>query len=175
MTLTIRPGHTPADVAAVALLHTLSRRDAYRDLLTPAELAEVTVERQHQSWSQRWAAESDTHRMHLAERDGELLGFCYLGPADPAAEQAPPGTGMLNAIHVRPDAVGSGVGLALMRTCLAGFADLGHTRAMLYVVRENDRARRFYERGGWAADGVARETMIGSASVPIVRYARAIP
>jgi hypothetical protein len=43
MTLTIRPGRTPADVAAVALLHTLSRRDAYRDLLTPAELAEVTV------------------------------------------------------------------------------------------------------------------------------------
>lgn len=175
MTLTIRPGGTHEDVAAIARLHTLSRRDAYRDLLSARELARITVERQQESWAARWAAESGTHRLHLAERDGAVVGFCYLGPADQAEEQSPPRTGMLNAIHVHPDAVGSGVGLALMRTCLAGFAELGHTLAMLYVVRGNDRACRFYERGGWAADGVERRTDIGGAVVPVLRYARPIP
>lgn len=174
MTLTIRRAGSSEDVAAVALLHTLSRRSAYRGLLTPAELAAITVARQRDSWTRRYAAEARTHRMHLAERDGAVLGFCYLGPAG-AEEEAPAGTGMLNAIHVHPDAVGSGVGLALMNTCLAEFTDLGCHRALLYVVQDNDRARRFYERGGWAADGAARTTEIGAATLPIIRYARPIP
>lgn len=174
MTLTIRRGGTPEDVAAIAELHALSRRSAYRELLSPQELAEITVAQQHGTWARRYAAEAGTHRLHLAERDTAVVGFCYLGPAG-AEEQAPAGTGMLNAIHVHPDAVGSGVGLALMNTCLAEFAALGHHQAMLYVVSDNTRARRFYERGGWAADGVTRTTPIGPATVPVVRYARPIP
>ncbi|GAA1374736.1 GNAT family N-acetyltransferase [Catellatospora chokoriensis] len=174
MTLTIRRGGAPEDVAAIGELHARSRRSAYRELLTPQELAEITAADQQAKWARRWAVEADTHRLHLAVRGDTVLGFCYLGPAG-AEEQAPAGTGMLNAIHVRPDAVGSGVGLALMNTCLAEFAALGHHRAMLYVVSDNTRARRFYERGGWAADGVTRTTPIGPADVPVVRYARPIP
>ncbi|GAA1397222.1 GNAT family N-acetyltransferase [Catellatospora coxensis] len=174
MTLTIRRGGTPEDVAAIGELHALSRRSAYRELLTPRELAGITVAEQQDKWARRYAAEAGTHRLHLAERDGTVIGFCYLGPAG-AEEQAPAGTGVLNAIHVRRDAIGSGVGLALMDTCLAEFAALGCHRALLYVVSDNTRARGFYERGGWAADGVTRTTPIGSAAVPVVRYARPIP
>ncbi|MEV0457214.1 GNAT family N-acetyltransferase [Catellatospora methionotrophica] len=173
MTLTIRRGGTPEDVAAIGELHALSRRSAYRELLTPRQLAEITVADQQDQWARRYAAEAHTHRLHLAVRDTAVIGFSYLGPAGPE-EQAAPGTGLLNAIHVRPDVVGSGVGLALMGTCLAEFAALGHHRALLYVVTDNTRARRFYERGGWAADGVVRDTVIGPARVPVVRYARPI-
>ncbi|MEU7819889.1 GNAT family N-acetyltransferase [Catellatospora sp. NPDC049133] len=174
MTLTIRRGGTPEDVAAIGELHALSRRSAYRELLTAQELAGITVADQQGEWARRYAAEADTHRLHLAERGSTVLGFSYLGPAG-AEEQAPADTGVLNAIHVRPDAIGSGVGLALMNTCLAEFAALGCRQALLYVVSDNTRARRFYERGGWAADGVTRTTPIGSATVPVVRYARPIP
>ncbi|WP_155374233.1 GNAT family N-acetyltransferase [Catellatospora vulcania] len=174
MTLTIRRGGTPEDVAAIGELHALSRRSAYRELLTPRQLAEITVTEQQDKWARRWAVEAGTHRLHLAERGGAVIGFCYLGPAGPE-EQAAAGTGVLNAIHVHPDAIGSGAGLALMHTCLAEFAALGHHRALLYVVSDNTRARRFYERGGWAPDGVTRTTPIGPALVPVVRYARPIP
>nr|WP_028060514.1 GNAT family N-acetyltransferase [Candidatus Solirubrobacter pratensis] len=44
--------------------------------------------------------------MHVAERDGTLLGFCAVNPA-----AAPP---ELDALFVEPDAMGAGVGRALL-------------------------------------------------------------
>ncbi len=38
--------------------------------------------------------------------------------------------------------------------------------------RQNARARRFYERTGWHADGVTREDDEGGFVIPEVRYAR---
>jgi hypothetical protein len=43
-------------------------------------------------------------------------------------------------------------------------------RAYLWVLAENARARRFYERGGWTADGVTRTEAIGGEPVLQLRY-----
>jgi hypothetical protein len=43
---------------------------------------------------------------------------------------------------------------------------------MLWVLESNDRARGFYERGGWVWDGTVGDHLIECANYPIVRYAR---
>lgn len=53
--------------------------------------------------------------------------------------------------------------------------DAGIERAVLWVLVGNMRARRFYERGGWAADGARRDSAIGPEFVPQLRYARQLP
>jgi len=42
--------------------------------------------------------------------------------------------------------------------------------AMLWVLEDNPRTRRFYERAGWRLDGAVREETILDTSVREVRY-----
>lgn len=57
------------------------------------------------------------------------------------------------ALFVVPEQWGSGVGHALHEAVLAHLAAHGCATAQLDVLVDNARARRFYERRGWAWDG----------------------
>ncbi|GGY14640.1 hypothetical protein [Streptomyces djakartensis] len=49
-----------------------------------------------------------------------------------------------------------------------------HDRLLRWVVQENSRARRFYERAGLRADGAEELFEVEGATVPEVRYTRAL-
>ncbi|SBT52051.1 GNAT family N-acetyltransferase [Micromonospora auratinigra] len=167
MTISLRPA-TEADLMAVGALHQRSRVAAYSSFLSAEALAEPTPEAMGAYWVERLTWEGADHRMTVAERDGRLVGFSYLGPDD--ADD--PATGLLNAIHLIPDERGRGTGRALMIDALDAMRARGWSRAVLWVLRDNARARRFYERGGWAATGEQRDDLIGPALVAQLRYAR---
>ncbi|MEV6812271.1 GNAT family N-acetyltransferase [Micromonospora sp. NPDC051296] len=167
MTVTLRPA-TAGDLMAVGQLHQRSRVAAYSSFLPPEALANPTPEAMGGYWVARWAYELADHRMTVAERDGTLAGFSYLGPDD----EGDAGTGLLCAIHLDPTERGRGVGRALMVDALASMRARGWRRAVLWVLRDNARARRFYERGGWQPTGLERVEVIGTARTPQLRYAR---
>jgi GNAT superfamily N-acetyltransferase len=62
----------------------------------------------------------------------------------------------LEAIYVRPHAWGSGLAAELHDAALEELLARGVSRARLWVLEGNSRARRFYERLGWRADGTSR-------------------
>ncbi|HEX7746814.1 MAG TPA: GNAT family N-acetyltransferase [Micromonosporaceae bacterium] len=170
MTVSLRPAEA-ADVPRVGRLHHRSRAAAYRDLL-PAEALEVpTADMMADWWVARWPYERDTHLMTVAEHDGQLAGFTYLGPD----EDGDPDAGELYAIHLDPDLQARGIGRALMVDALAELHRRGFRRALLWVLTGNTHARRFYERGGWRLDGTHREVSYGAVRTPQVRYARPLP
>ena len=52
-------------------------------------------------------------------------------------------------------------------------AAAGHTEAVLWVLRDNPRARRFYASHGWEPDGiVTEEGPINGVVLPRMRYRR---
>jgi GNAT superfamily N-acetyltransferase len=167
MTVTLRPADA-ADVDAVGALHHRSRVAAYRELVPAEALAAMSAQALSAWWRERWRWERDTHRMTLAERDGRLVGFSYVGPE----EEHTPGVGQLYAIHLEPSEQGRGVGRALMVDALDAMRAAGWPRAVLWVLAGNAHARAFYERGGWRADGRRREDALGPVSTAQVRYAK---
>jgi GNAT superfamily N-acetyltransferase len=167
VSVSLRPA-TADDLAAVGALHYRSRFDAYRDILPEPALAAISPEMMGAWWTERWSWERETHLLTVAERDGGLAGFSYVGPY----EQDEPGLGELYAIHLDPPEVGRGVGRLLMIDALTTLRRGGWPRAALWVLAGNARARRFYERGGWAADGVERDDTVGRAVTRMVRYTR---
>ncbi|RGC66217.1 putative acetyltransferase [Micromonospora sp. MW-13] len=169
MTITLRHA-TVDDLRPVGALHQRSRVAAYSSFLQAAALADPTPEAMGAYWAERWTWERDTNLMTVAERDGRLVGFSYLGPDD----QDDPATGLLNAIHLDPDERGRGTGRALMVDALATMRGRGWRRAVLWVLERNARARRFYERGGWHPTGECRDEHIGTTRTPQLRYAREI-
>ncbi|MGK5675293.1 N-acetyltransferase family protein [Micromonospora sp. URMC 106] len=167
MTVILRPA-TEVDLMPVGALHQRSRVATYASFLPPEALAEPGPEAMGRYWVERWRWERDDHRMTVAERDGRLVGFSYLGPDD----EGDPATGLLNAIHLDPAERGRGTGRALMVDALAAMRSRGRSRAALWVLEGNADARRFYERGGWTPEGSRREEHIGAAVTDQLRYAR---
>ena len=161
MTVLLRPG-TLDDMPALGQVFYRSRFAAYREIIAPEDLEAVPAEALTAWWTERWTYERDTHRFTVAERDGRLVGFTYIGPDedDDAALQ-------LYAIHLEPEEQGRGTGKALMIDALAHMAG---RPAVLWVLTDNARTRRFYERGGWAPDGRKRIGTIGTADVEMLRY-----
>ena len=152
----------PDDLAAVGALHYRSRAAAYAGLVPPEALTFGSEAALGQWWVERYGWERDTHRLTVAVENGTVIGFTYLGPSEET------GVTELYAIHVDPRHVGSGVGRLLMLDALPHLGE----RAVLWVLDANARARRFYEAGGWTADGRRRESPIGGTITHQVRYAR---
>jgi GNAT superfamily N-acetyltransferase len=95
-------------------------------------------------------------RAFVAEREGEIVGV------------ATAVAGELRDLYVVPDAWGTGVARELMHAALDFLRAAGGEDAILWVGAANARARRFYEREGWTADGGERNEGLG----PEVRYRR---
>ena len=92
-------------------------------------------------------------RVALADRDADLF-VAEQGGASAGVAFAR--LGWLDGLYVLPDFWGAGVARALHDRAVARLRELGHERARLWVLEQNQRARRFYERRGWRPDGSTR-------------------
>jgi tRNA dimethylallyltransferase len=95
---------------------------------------------------ERWyeAVGDENGKVLVAERGGRIVGVA-------AAKD-----GWLNGLYVVPEEWGNGVADRLHDEALRALAAAGATTAHLWVLEDNRRARRFYERRGWRRDGTDR-------------------
>lgn len=157
---------TVDDAVAVATIQVHGHRFAYRGLLPQPESDEEWIAQRTQAWLSQLAPDND-RRTFVAERDGAVIGFVAVGPAEHE-----PTIGHLYALYLEPPLIGTGVGAAL---CKAGVADLrarGFRAATLWVLEENARARRFYERAGWSFDGTRNDSVREGSERHEIRYRR---
>ncbi|HQZ34814.1 MAG TPA: GNAT family N-acetyltransferase [Ilumatobacteraceae bacterium] len=168
MTIEIRDARLE-DADACAAAHIEGWRSGYRGLLPDEfldapEFAQQRIDR-WRSWT--WADGLIDGQVFVGELRGRVVGFaiCAREREQPACDsinvQTPSASasnrGEVLAFYLHPDAWGSGVAPALMARCHEYLCDLGYTEAVLWVLRDNPRARRFYENAGWSATG--REMM----------------
>jgi ribosomal protein S18 acetylase RimI-like enzyme len=77
-------------------------------------------------------------------------------------------TGEVYAIYAHPDFWSSGLGRALMASAIESLAV---RPIVLWVLENNDRARRFYEIAGFRTDGARKlADMPGGVQLPEIRY-----
>jgi ribosomal protein S18 acetylase RimI-like enzyme len=144
-----------ADVDAVAAVRVRGWQAAYAGMLPQAYLDGMSVARDAE-WRRGWFAASRGRVCDLVAVDGEdaVVGWASLGPW--RGEAAEDGAGEVYALYVRPESVGTGVGRALLAAVHAEAARRGMPELLLWVLRDNVRARRFYARAGYGYDGAAR-------------------
>ena len=75
------------------------------------------------------------------------------------------------AVYVAPAHWSTGAGRALTDAALDGLRAAGYRRVVLWTLTENDRARRFYDKAGFASDG-ATNVLAALGRVEELRYAR---
>ena len=164
----IRPA-TPDDAAVVATIQVHGHRFAYAGLLPQPASDDEWIARRTDVWRTLLAADQPGQGF-VAERGARAIGFVTVGPADEPA--LPATTGQLFALYLEPDAVGTGVGRALHDHALAALRAAGFGDAVLWVLDENARARRFYERAGWSFDGTRNDSVRDGKPRHELRYRR---
>jgi ribosomal protein S18 acetylase RimI-like enzyme len=163
-----------SDAEALGAVHVRAWQQGYRGGLMPDEFLEaLSAEERAGLW--RRALESGLRPRHrrfvAAEASGSAIGFIVVGPADGDPEAV---VGEVFSLNVDPDHWGRGAGALLLEAGTAALAEVGFGSAVLWVHRDNARARRFYEARGWATDGAARDAEVIDVTVPEVRYARSL-
>jgi len=165
--VTIRPLRTE-DIEGVVDVHMSGWLSAYNGILAEEILASLDRTRWLQRYKDQAASDGPWQTfVAVAERP---LGHVTFGPyREQGSEKIDNAVGEILSIYINSSVYGTGVGGQLLTTALEM---LPQREVRLWVLAENRRARRFYEKFGLRPDG-EREmwTPRGSAlAYPEIRY-----
>lgn len=152
----------PADAEVLGPLHVESWRAAYAHLLPASFFDMLDPVARTARFSEMITEEG---RTVLVADDGEIHGFCSLGPSRDFDE-----LGEVYAIYLRPSSWGRGIGAELLAEAETRLAESGFDRAMLWVLEGNTRARAFYERSGWKPTSSRQTLDIAGTSLDELVY-----
>lgn len=154
-----------ADAATVGRIHVESWNVAYRGIMPDDVIARTDLAYRTAFWAERI---TDVERpVFLIEENGEPVAFCQMIPTkDP--DDDPARVGHITSLHVLPHLRGKGYGRQLIQLVFAEFRTRGFAAVTLWVLQENWKARRFYEKCGFELDGGKRT--YSRTNVPEVRY-----
>jgi GNAT superfamily N-acetyltransferase len=164
---------TLADCDRVAEIRVRGWQTAYRGIIPRSYLDAMSVardaERRRFHFQESLRSEGEVVNL-VAVRDGEVIGWVCHGPhRDP---EVPTADAELYAIYVAPARFGAGAGRALIEESIRRCTAAGHPRMYLWVLEENARARRFYERSGFRPEGAEEPFEVDGVMVPEVRYVK---
>ena len=132
-----------SDAHAIAHVHVASWRTTYRDALPDEFLASLSEMNYEDRWKRVIA--DGVSKVYVAEDGGEIVGFAS-GGRERAGEQGYEGE--LYAIYLLEAAQRRGYGRELVRAAVEGLRELGLNDMIIWVLRDNQPARAFYERLG---------------------------
>jgi len=147
----VRPAHE-SDVDAIVRVHGESIRVLCRERYGEREIAAWIAFRPPEAYRSAFAS----RELFVAERRGAVIGFGQLDPR----------RGEIEACYVAPDAVGGGVGAALLQKMEAEARRRGHAVVHLNATLN---AEPFYERMGYRRLGPARHRVADDVNLECVR------
>jgi GNAT superfamily N-acetyltransferase len=161
---------TEDDIEAVSAVRVTGWQFAYRGIVPQAYLDAMTIEADaaRRLMRSRRADRLTTDLVAVVDH-GEVVGWACLGPCREDSTEDP-AAGELYALYVTPALIGYGIGSELLHAVHQHAAAHGFRTMSLWVLRDNQRARRFYERAGYVPDGTVRDDDFDGVPVTEVRY-----
>ena len=195
MPIEIRPA-SAADEPAITQILQETWLTAYAQIIDPVIIERVTAPRGRASAappSDRTSLVAEAPPAAAIADARVIVGYASYGPERSVASAASVGsggsggsgakpgaltpaglageTGELYTLYVAPAHWSTGAGRALTDAALDGLRAAGYRRVVLWTLTENARARRFYDKAGFAPDG-ATNILAGLGRVEELRYVR---
>ena len=156
MNITIKPMETDEEIRGKAYVHWKSWQEAYAGIVDASYLEQLTVEKCEEI-AFRWKDNI------LVAKDGDrVVGFVGYGKN---RSEEPSKTGEIFAIYILQEYYGTGVGTNLMNNALELLREYPQT--VVWVLKDNLRAIRFYEKCGFRMDGKEETIRLGSPIVEV--------
>ena len=149
------------DRAVISRIYEESWKAAYRGIIPQSFLDAIP--------EGRWAGRLDLPGRHtmVCVEDGR-----YVGTSSFCRSRFPqyPDAGEVASLYLLPEYFGKGFGRKLLEAVLNELKKQEVPEAFLWVLEENDRARRFYEKCGFSCTGEYLDDNIGGKALREVRY-----
>lgn len=153
---------TPSDDrAAISRVYEESWKFAYKGIVPQDYLSSLNSE-------SFVPVREDRYSLVLLEK-GKIVGtssYCKSRLEDM------PDWGEIVSIYLLPGFMDRGLGKPLLEAAVKGLADMGYGRVFLWVLEDNLRARRFYEKNGFVPSGRTMETEIGGKTLREAQYVK---
>ena len=141
MGIEIKKMETEEETRGKAYVHWCAWHEAYPGLVGQEYLNKLTLEK-----CEKIAFDWPDNLM-IAKDAGRVIGFVGYGDR---GEEAPD-IGEIFALYILSEYYGKGVGQQLMKAALQQMR--GYQQICLWVLKENQRAIRFYQKCGFCPDG----------------------
>lgn len=157
----IRPLRESDDRLEVSRIYEESWKFAYRGIVPQSFLDGIPAG--------LWARALDARDSLVLTEHGAPVGTASVCPS-----RWPdyPGFGEVVSLYLLPDCVGRGYGGPLLEAAVETLAERGFRDVLLWVLEENRRARRFYEKHGFFPTGDSMVQEIGGKPLREVLYCR---
>jgi ribosomal protein S18 acetylase RimI-like enzyme len=167
--MSIRKAET-SDARGIAEVHVAAWKSAYRGLLPNHVLDNLSVEDVEKRWQTRlteaWG------QFLVLEQGNRIAGFASCGSSRDEDDD-PRQVGEVYVIYVAPAEWRKGYGTALLREAIKLLRGQGFSQVILWVLHNNQQAKKFYEAAGFVADGTSQvKTRADGTEMQIVRYRR---
>lgn len=161
----VRPA-APEDARDVARIRVDCWRLDYRGLLPDSLVDGASYEEDERVMRQYLTDPSNSAQTHIAQTEGETVGFVVTGPERMADAVF---RGEIWAIYVDPARQRTGAGTALLRVAAKTLEDRGLAPMLVWALAGNAGARAFYEKAGGQLMA-ARVTRFEGHARPEVAY-----
>ena len=155
MSIEIKKMESDEEIKGKGYVHWKSWQDAYKGIVDQSYLDSLTLEK-CVDIAFKWP-----DNLMVAKDGDRVVGFVGYGKYH---DQELPEAGEIFAIYILEEYYGTGVGKALMQ---AGLDELDYPAVALWVLKDNKRAIRFYEKCGFRLDGREKEIQLGSPIVEV--------
>lgn len=157
MEITIRYA-TLDDIDSLALVYSQSYQAAFKGIIPDSFMEDVfSFEKRREGFKKEIPQGTPVNIIMLT--DGKPVGILTYGKSkdedlkDSAVE--------ILRIYLVPEYWGQNLGMVLMAWGLEEMRQKGYRRISLWVIEDNKRARKHYERMGFTHDGVSRIINVG--------------
>jgi L-amino acid N-acyltransferase YncA len=141
------------DALTIATIHVASWKKIYRNQIPDKLLDNLSIHEREQMWRKFI---SNHIRILVIEKDNLILGFASLCPSrDKDTDQEK--CGEISAIYLHPDAWRQGLGTKLCERVFTELKKMNFSEVILWVIKENSQARKFYENMGFINTGDVKE------------------
>jgi ribosomal protein S18 acetylase RimI-like enzyme len=145
--ITIRESEV-SDALGIATVHVKSWQKTYRGQVPDSYLDNLSIP-ERASKLEKMIEENRKKNVHnfVIEEDKLIVGILAVG--ENTDNDLPSNVGQLYVIYIHPDHEGKGFGSMLMNKAIEILKEDGYTKATLWVLDTNSKARSWYEHKGW--------------------------
>jgi len=162
---------TRDDAARIAEVHVNAWREGYKGIMPDEYLDSLSIDLRIEQWQEILLKKNSGVNL-IIEHNDVVSGFGVYGPARDE-DLSNCNAGELVALNILPSAWNIGLGRALINEIIASSCNNNWKSLYLWVIKENNRARKLYESMGFKVDGIEKidSSLIG-CQLNEVRYVK---
>ena len=163
----------PEDAYEYTAVHSACWRDAYAGIISDEYLSDMAAEQDQRAEKIRQTLlDPGDIEFYCAAYEGKMIGRLIFNRCH---DEDKSNAGEITAIYLLAEFWDKGYGKQMMNFALDALKSLGYSEVIVWVLVNNTRALRFYEKCGFLYDGVKKEIDLGQPMIVVRLVLKQVP